>query len=215
MLLNKQGFDLWAEGYDQTVQHSEEKDQYPFAGYKAILNKIFNEVMAVPASTVLDIGFGTGILTAKLYEQGHSIYGFDFSANMIAIAKEKMPEAHLMEWDLMNGLPQELLQQPYDAIISTYALHHFTDELKAVYITQLLQHLSPTGKILIGDVAFQTREQLEQCRQDSKGYWDEDEFYFVHKELKVALQEICELTFYPLSHCGGVFVISRKNINAD
>ena len=45
--------------------------------------------MAVPASTVLDIGFGTGVLTAKLYEQGHSIYGFDFSANMIAIAKEK------------------------------------------------------------------------------------------------------------------------------
>lgn len=56
---------------------------------KRFLNKIFNEVMAVPASTVLDIGFGTGVLTAKLYEQGHSIYGFDFSANMIAIAKEK------------------------------------------------------------------------------------------------------------------------------
>ncbi|WP_238542907.1 class I SAM-dependent methyltransferase [Lysinibacillus boronitolerans] len=89
MLLNKEGFDLWADGYDQTVQHSEEKYQYPFAGYKEILNKIFNEVMAVPASTVLDIGFGTGVLTAKLYEQGHSIYGFDFSANMIAIAKEK------------------------------------------------------------------------------------------------------------------------------
>ena len=41
MLLNKEGFDLWADGYDQTVQHSEEKYQYPFAGYKAILNKIF------------------------------------------------------------------------------------------------------------------------------------------------------------------------------
>ena len=51
-----------------------------------------------------------------------------------------------MEWDLMNGLPQELLQRPYDAIISTYALHHFTDEQKSLYITQLLQHLSPTGK---------------------------------------------------------------------
>ncbi|WP_155590980.1 class I SAM-dependent methyltransferase [Lysinibacillus cavernae] len=208
MILNKQGFDLWADGYDQTVQLSEENNQYPFAGYKAILNKIFNEVMENPASTVLDIGFGTGVLTAKLYEHGHPISGFDFSSNMIAIAKGKMPQANLIEWDLTKGLPPALLQQQYDAIISTYALHHFTDEQKGEYISQLLQHLTPNGKILIGDVAFETREQLEKCRYDSRGYWDDDEFYFVHEELKSLLQDICQLTFYPLSHCGGVFVIS-------
>ncbi|MEK4170598.1 class I SAM-dependent methyltransferase [Lysinibacillus sp. FSL L8-0312] len=207
MILNKQGFDLWADGYDRTVQLSEENNQYPFAGYKAILNKIFNEVMEVPASTVLDIGFGTGVLTAKLYEHGHAINGLDFSSNMIAIAKEKMPQANLIEWDLTKGLPPALLQQSYDAIVSTYVLHHFTDEQKITYITQLLRQLTPTGKILIGDVAFETRAQLEQCRQDSKGYWDDDEFYFVHEELKASLQDICQLIFYPLSHCGGVFVI--------
>lgn len=209
MILNKQGFDLWADDYDQTVQLSEENNQYPFAGYKAILNKIFNEVMDVPASTVLDIGFGTGILTAKLYEHGHKINGFDFSSNMIAIAKEKMPQANLIEWDLTKGLPTVLLQQSYDAIISTYALHHFTDEQKVSYITQLLEHLKPNGKMLIGDVAFNTREQLEQCRLDSKGYWDDDEFYFVHEELQALLQDSCQLTFDPISHCGGVFVITN------
>lgn len=209
MLLNQQGFDLWADGYDQTVQLSEENQQYPFAGYKDILNKIFNEVMQVPASTVLDIGFGTGVLTAKLYEHGHKIDGFDFSSKMMAIAQAKMPQANLLEWDLSNGLPATLMNKQYDAIVSTYALHHFTDEQKVTYITQLLQQLAPNGKILIGDVAFQTRGQLEQCRQDSKGYWDDDEFYFVHKELKTSLQDRCQLQFYPISHCGGVFVISN------
>ncbi|MCR8852569.1 class I SAM-dependent methyltransferase [Lysinibacillus sp. FSL R7-0073] len=209
MLLNQQGFDLWADGYDQTVQLSEENQQYPFAGYKDILNKIFNEVMQVPASTVLDIGFGTGVLTAKLYEHGHKIDGFDFSSKMMAIAQAKMPQANLLEWDLSNGLPATLMNKQYDAIVSTYALHHFTDEQKVTYITQLLQQLTPNGKILIGDVAFQTREQLEQCRQDSKGYWDDDEFYFVHEELKTSLQDRCQLQFYPISHCGGVFVISN------
>ncbi|UZM97532.1 class I SAM-dependent methyltransferase [Lysinibacillus sp. MHQ-1] len=95
-----------------------------------------------------------------------------------------MPQANLIEWDLSKGLPATLMNYQYDAIVSTYALHHFTDEQKVTYITQLLQQLTPDGKILIGDVAFQTREQLEQCRQDSKGYWDDDEFYFVHEELK-------------------------------
>ena len=78
-MLNKQGFDLWANEYDQTVQVSEESNLYPFAGYKEILNTIFNEVMQKEKSKVLDIGFGTGVLTNKLYENGHQVDGIDFS----------------------------------------------------------------------------------------------------------------------------------------
>ncbi|MET3698908.1 hypothetical protein SAMN05877753_110144 [Bacillus oleivorans] len=44
-MLNKQGFDLLAGDYDRTVQLSEDSDSYPFAGYKQILNAVFNEVM--------------------------------------------------------------------------------------------------------------------------------------------------------------------------
>ncbi|MGE7693929.1 class I SAM-dependent methyltransferase [Lysinibacillus sp. NPDC094177] len=209
MLLNQQGFNLWADGYDKTVQLSEESNQYPFAGYKAVLNTIFNEVMSIPKSTVLDIGFGTGVLTAKLYDNGHTINGIDFSSKMIEIAKEKMPDANLMEWDLSEGLPTEFLHQKYDAIISTYALHHFTDEMKVQYITALLQQLTSAGKILIGDIGFETREQLEKCRQESIDYWDDDEFYFVHEEISYLLKGVCQLEFHPISHCGGVFVLSN------
>ncbi|MFJ3386816.1 MULTISPECIES: class I SAM-dependent methyltransferase [unclassified Lysinibacillus] len=209
MLLKQQGFNLWADGYDKTVQLSEESNQYPFAGYKAVLNMIFNEVMSIPKSTVLDIGFGTGVLTAKLYDNGHTINGLDFSSKMIEIAKEKMPDANLMEWDLSEGLPLELLRQKYDAIISTYALHHFTDEMKVHYITALLQQLTTAGKIFIGDIAFESRKQLEKCRQDSIDYWDDDEFYFVHEEISALLKGVCQLEFYPISHCGGVFVLSN------
>lgn len=208
-MLSQQGFNLWADGYDQTVQLSEESNQYPFAGYKEVLNTIFNEVMHIPKSTVLDIGFGTGVLTAKLYGNGHMINGFDFSLKMIEIAKEKMPDANLMEWDLSKGLPTALLHQKYDAIISTYALHHFTDEMKVQYIKELLQHLTPEGKIFIGDIAFHTRADLEKCREESIGYWDDDEIYFVHEEMSSLLKGICQLEFYPVSHCGGVFVLSN------
>jgi len=208
-MLSQQGFNLWADGYDQTVQLSEESNQYPFAGYKEVLNTIFNEVMHIPKSTVLDIGFGTGVLTAKLYDNGHMINGFDFSSKMIEIAKEKMPDANLMEWDLSKGLPTALLHQKYDAIISTYALHHFTDEMKVQYTKELLQHLTPEGKIFIGDIAFNTRADLEKCRKESIGYWDEDEFYFVQDEMSSLLKGVCQLEFYPISHCGGVFVLSN------
>ncbi|QKX50202.1 class I SAM-dependent methyltransferase [Planococcus glaciei] len=207
-MLNKQGFDLWANDYDQTVQISEENNQYPFAGYKEILNTIFNEAMQTECSHVLDIGFGTGILASRLYQEGHQIDGVDFSAEMIAIAQVKMPKAKLIEGDIAEGLPAELKDETYDSIISTYALHHLTDEGKVEFIQELLPSLAEGGKIYIGDIAFETRGQLEQCKKDSAGYWDHDEFYFVYEEIREALKGICCCEFHPVSHCGGVFVLS-------
>ncbi|HSJ39083.1 MAG TPA: class I SAM-dependent methyltransferase [Planococcus sp. (in: firmicutes)] len=208
-MLSKQGFDLWANDYDRTVQMSEENNEYPFAGYKEILNLIFNEAMQKEGSSVLDIGFGTGVLAAKLYEHGHRIDGIDFSEEMIAIAQQKMPTARLLQWDVTTGLPETAANSSYDTIISTYALHHLTDEEKTVFIERLLAQLEPGGKIYIGDIAFWTREDLAQCRLDSINYWDEDEFYFAYEEFERAIRGICNSEFHPVSHCGGVIILSK------
>ena len=85
-MLNNIEFDLWADGYDKTVGISDEENTYPFAGYKKVLGFIFQTIMGVENAVVLDIGFGTGTLTTKLYERGCSIYGQDFSSRMIALA---------------------------------------------------------------------------------------------------------------------------------
>ncbi|WP_025786301.1 class I SAM-dependent methyltransferase [Sporosarcina sp. D27] len=206
-MLTNQGFNLWADNYDQTVQISEENNLYPFAGYKKILNTIFNEVMQKENSNVLDIGFGTGVLTSKLYENGHQIDGLDFSSKMISIAQSKMPNANLFKWDISKGLPSEILENKYDSIISTYTLHHLTDEEKASFITNLIPLLKKEGKIFIGDISFETRVELDKCRQESIKYWDDDEFYFVYDEISSLLKYQCE--FHPISHCGGVFIISE------
>jgi putative AdoMet-dependent methyltransferase len=209
-MLNKQGFNLWADGYDNTVQNSEENEVYPFAGYKAILNTIFNEVMQRVEARVLDIGFGTGVLTARLYENGHHIDGIDFSHRMIELARPKMPNANLIEWDIATGLPAEIKMKKYDYIVSTYALHHLTDEDKVFFIKDLLPLLSEGGKILIGDIAFQTKQLLEACKNESKDSWDNDEFYFVFYEIHSVLKDFCKLEFLPISHCGGVIEITKK-----
>ncbi|MCJ1907596.1 class I SAM-dependent methyltransferase [Planococcus ruber] len=211
-MLSKQGFDLWAGQYDETVQQSEENNQYPFAGYKEILNAIYNEIRERENAEVLDIGFGTGILASRLYENGHRIDGIDFSSEMIAIAKAKMPFANLLEWDITKGLPNELAGRKYDAIVSTYALHHLSDEQKVDFLKSLLPLLSAEGKIYIGDIAFQTRADLEKCRKDSEGYWDESEHYFVYEEIKNSLENLFQCEFYPLSHCGGVIVLDPEAI---
>ena len=104
-MLNNKGFDLWADGYDKTVGVSDEENSYPFAGYREILGRIFKTIMEKPKAVVLDIGFGTGTLTTKLYENGCTVYGQDFSARMIELASEKMPEAHLYQADFSKATP--------------------------------------------------------------------------------------------------------------
>lgn len=201
-MLNQNGFDLWADGYDKSVGLSEEAQTYPFAGYKNLLNEIYNRVLSRSGKEVLDIGFGTGTLTCRLYEQGCRIYGQDFSEKMIALAQEKMPKAKLYQGDFSKGLTEELREKRYDAIIATYSLHHLTDIEKVRFLKNLRPLLKEGGHIYIGDVAFQTRVELEQCRRNAGEEWDEDEIYFVFEELE---KELPGLKFERISDCAGMF----------
>lgn len=205
-MLDEKGFDLWADGYDATVDLSEESDTYPFAGYKKVLGGIFSEILSKKNAAVLDIGFGTGTLTTKLYENGCSVYGQDFSMRMIELAKEKMPNANLYQGDFSKGLVSELIDCKFDYIIGTYSLHHLTDERKVSFFNELLNHLNDGGKLLIGDVAFNTREELEKCKTEAGDDWDEDEIYFVLNEIRKSFPQA---TFEQKSFCSGVIAISK------
>ena len=205
-MLNGKEFDLWADGYDKAVGISDEESTYPFAGYKKVLGFIFKTIMETANAVVLDIGFGTGTLTTKLYEQGCSIYGQDFSTRMIALASEKMPYAHLYQGDFSKGLVEPLRDRRYDYIVATYSLHHLTDTQKRVFFSELRDHLKENGKIIIGDVAFETRKDLERCRLAAGNAWDDDEIYFVAEELRKYLPG---LSFTQISDCAGVLMLGR------
>ncbi len=205
-MLNNAGFDLWADGYDKSVGLSDENGTYPFAGYRDVLNRIYNAVLSGTGKSVLDIGFGTGTLTTKLYEQGCMIYGQDFSQRMIALAQAKMPQAKLYQGDFSVGLVDALKEQRYDAISATYSLHHLSDTEKVVFLKELLRLLNDDGVIYIGDVAFQTRAELEACRKQAGDEWDEDEIYFVYDELKAALPQ---LNYEQCSYCAGVLTLTK------
>ncbi len=208
LMLDDKGFDLWADGYEKSVQLSEEDNEYPFAGYKDVLGTIYNIVHRKEKAKILDIGFGTGVLTKKLYDDGYEIYGIDFSQRMIEIAKGKMPLAKLFQYDFFKGLPKELENIQFDYIISTYAMHHLEDEDKIKLINKLEEYISRDGRIIIGDVAFQTRELLEQCKAKYENYWDDEEIYFVFDELKEFFPKE-DISFTTISHCAGIIQIRK------
>lgn len=209
-MLDSKGFDLWSDGYDESVNLSEYSHEYPFAGYKEVLNNIYCQARKKENPNILDIGFGTGVLTTQLYKAGCNITGIDFSKNMRDITQPKMPNAKLINWDFSKGIPEEIKHQFFDFIISTYAIHHLTDIQKISFIKSLTLMLNENGKILIGDVSFNTRNEYNESRKKYCHIWDDDEIYFVAEEIKNNLSNkyLCEYT--KISHCAGILSIKNK-----
>lgn len=215
-MLDNKGFDLWADGYDRSVGLSDEDNTYPFAGYKKVLAAIYDAVRAGQGKRVLDIGFGTGVLACRLYADGYDITGIDFSQRMIEIAQKRMPSARLILHNFSEGLPAQLKDEKFDSIICTYAIHHLDDAAKIRFLRELQAHLNLCGRIYIGDVAFATRQELEECRAHCGEEWDDEEFYVVAEEVA---REIPSVHFEKMSHCAGVlsvpYMTCRMMIESD
>jgi len=209
-LLDSRGFDIWSENYEKYVQRSSKG--YPFEGYYEVLNYMYSLVEKKGGSRILDIGVGTGLLPTQMYKEGATIYGIDFSAKMIEIAQEKMPKAKIFLCDFNNTLPKELISEKFNYIISSYAIHHLNDDKKVELIKQLYGVLDNGGSIIIGDVAFETTEQLQKCKHETGDAWDNDENYIVADEMTKRFIDIgLEFDYKQLSSCAGVLNINLRS----
>ena len=207
-MLDSHGFNMWAKNYDKAVKVSDDDGSYPFAGYKNLLNIIYGTILNQNPKTILDIGIGTGTLAFKLYESGVRITGIDFSDKMIGIVKEKMPNAILIKHDFTKGMPQEIKGKKYDFIISTYALHHLDDDEKISFIFSALDYLNENGKMIIGDISFQNKADMDKCKINAGYNWDDDEFYFIFNDFEAKLKNKCNLKYRQISLCAGIIEIS-------
>ncbi|WP_096153269.1 class I SAM-dependent DNA methyltransferase [Bacillus sp. FJAT-45066] len=145
-------FDNWANYYDDTVSGHDEEYKEVFRGYDDILADVAQKSIG----TVLEFGVGTGNLTKKLVERGHTIYGVEPNETMRNKAAEKLPAtAYLYDGDFIQypELPSEV-----NSIVSTYAFHHLTDDEKTQAIQQYGKMLAKDGKIVFADTMFENKE---------------------------------------------------------
>ena len=203
-MLDGKGFDSWAYEYDDDVRKCDERGDYPFAGYREVLARIEENVLKDGPCDVLDVGFGTAVLTKRLYDAGCRIWGQDYSKTMIRIAQEKMPQAVLCFGDLSLSLQPPILAQRFDHAVVTYAMHHFTLQEKCILLRRLQLCLKPGGSILIGDIAFRDEADQAACRERFADEWDDDESYLIYDELK---EYFPALAYEKISHCCGLFML--------
>ena len=91
---------------------------------------------------ILDLGCGTGHLTAQIAESGADVIGVDKSADMIGQARQNFPHLRFM---LADATTFEL-PEPADAIFSNAVLHWVTDAEGAV--RAVARALRPGGRFV-------------------------------------------------------------------
>ena len=198
-------FDRWAERYDSSVA----SDSFPLAGYDEVLDAIVRLAEVESGHRVLDVGIGTANLAVRIAASGCTLWGVDFSDQMLKWARTKLPTAHLVKADLRNGLPESLPDR-FDRIVSAYVFHEFADGVKLRLIEDLAGHLASEGRILIGDVAFPNAGARDECRETWNTAWDNDEHYWVEESIRADLEAAgFTVAYEQVSFCGGVFSFCR------
>jgi len=206
-LFPPEDFDEWAAKYDSSTTVD---SGFPFDGYSRLLQTIINLSGVNPGANVLDLGIGTGNLALLFAGRGCNIWGIDFSPQMIALAKVKLPGAELACLDLRADWPV-LFQQRYTCIVSAYTFHHFVLEEKVRLVQRLIaEYLSPGGNIVIGDIAFQDAAAEDRKRSQLGKEW-EQEYYWLADETRGAFFSVgITMVFIKVSSCAGVFQFKEE-----
>jgi ubiquinone/menaquinone biosynthesis C-methylase UbiE len=126
----------WAPHYDAPGNQMIEVEQ-------PVVRRLLD---TLPVGTALDAACGTGRHTAYLHELGHEVTGVDASPEMLALARERLPDVTFHQADL-HRLP--IADDTIDTVVCALALTHVPD-LTPV-LTEFTRVLRPGGHLILSD----------------------------------------------------------------
>jgi ubiquinone/menaquinone biosynthesis C-methylase UbiE len=104
----------------------------------------------------VDLGAGTGFVTIPLAERVRSVIAVDLVRDMLEVARQEAAARGLTNvTTLTQDLSRtELELKSADLVVSSYALHHLTDEDKIALVERARSWLRPSGRLVIADMMF-------------------------------------------------------------
>ncbi len=129
-------YDLVAEQYAETHDDSRDNDVY-LDEFLSYLQK---------GDKILDLGCGTGRITAYYAKKGFSVVGTDLSEKMLAIARKKHPELIFLRQDMRKI---DFPENSFDAISLAYSLFHLTKKEASVLLADIYSALKDNGIVIL------------------------------------------------------------------
>jgi SAM-dependent methyltransferase len=92
----------------------------------------------------LDVGCGSGRLTATLTGAGYQVVGVDVSPGMLALARGRSPGSHFIQADICTWAPPE----QYDLVVAWDSIFHVPHAEQREVLGKLCNALAPGGAVL-------------------------------------------------------------------
>jgi SAM-dependent methyltransferase len=142
------------------------------------LRALERTIAALPPGRTLDVACGTAFLTRHLRGE---IVGLDQSPGMLAIARERMPEATFVEADVLNGLP--LSDASFDRVFTGHFYGHLEPDVRARFRAGA-RRVAPELVVVDSAVRPDRERQERQERFLNDGSrWEVYKRYFTGEEL--------------------------------
>jgi SAM-dependent methyltransferase len=111
---------------------------------RAAWRELLLDVLPGAPARVADLGCGTGTLAQLLTEQGYAVDGLDWSPEMIARARAKVPGAR---FTVGNAADPGLDSGAYDVVLSRHVLWAMEDPTAA--FARWVELLEPSGVVVL------------------------------------------------------------------
>lgn len=131
----------------------------------------------VEGERVLDLGCGTGHLSAAIADRGATVVGLDQSAEMVKQARAAHPKLQFRESDARDLTAEE----PFDAVFSNAALHWIDDADQDAVLSGVVDALRPGGRFVaemggVGNVKQVVAAAHAELAE--RGYETDNPWYF-------------------------------------
>ena len=126
------------------------------AAFGQVLDQLIRLSSPKPTDACVDLGAGTGFVTAALAPLVSSVLAVDISTSMSAALAERAARDGLGNVSIeVNDLREfRLPEASVDLVVSSYALHHLTDPDKRDLVARAARWLRPGGRLVIADMMF-------------------------------------------------------------
>jgi len=141
--------------------------------YDEMLAELAGRIRPPKGARILDLGCGSGILAEIVLDRfpDASVALLDFSSNMLEVAERRLRRFPGRATFFCQTF-EEMPSGPYDAVVSTLALHHLEsgDEKRAQY-ARVLDSLTPGGCFWQGEYVISSSPEDTAANEAAWGDW--------------------------------------------
>lgn len=122
----------------------------PLDGLTRLRTSAVDLLNIVPGTRVLELGCGTGGITAMLVERGAIVTGVDQSRRALHVAARRAPTANFVEADLATFAPANA---EYDRVLLAFVLHELRPETRLSLLRRTGTTVAGEGSVAVLDWA--------------------------------------------------------------